>query len=449
MVRLGLSRAGRTAGRGGPWVCTGPPAPLRARAPPPRQGARRGPADGGLCSLPAPALAPCRWYRAAGSAGGPQHPPQLQPHVVDLRSDTVTRPSMEMRQAMAQAVVGDDDYGEDPTVNELQCLAAQLLGMEEALFVPTSTMANLISVMCHCQRRRAQLFVGRGAHLHVFEQGGVAQVAGVHSQVLQDLPDGTMDLNELESTIRASSGSRYHPRSALICLENTHSSAGGWVLPLAYLREVRLLADRYGLHVHMDGARLMNAAVAQGVSPARISQHCDSVSLCFSKGLGAPAGALVAGCKEFVAEAWCMRKLLGGGMRQAGVLAAAARVGLEHTEEVLQRDHGNARSFAQAVWQLDSPICSVDPLTVETNMVLVKVAVPWLSPEELCERLQAVSEEEVAVTGHAVSVRLFPWATRSLRAVWHCDISAQDTRLAASKLKLVAEQCRREHGAAS
>ncbi|XP_074870300.1 L-allo-threonine aldolase-like isoform X2 [Carettochelys insculpta] len=390
MVRLGLSRAGRTAGRGGPWVCTGPPAPLRARAPPPRQGARRGPADGGLCSLPAPALAPCRWYRAAGSAGGPQHPPQLQPHVVDLRSDTVTRPSMEMRQAMAQAVVGDDDYGEDPTVNELQCLAAQLLGMEEALFVPTSTMANLIS-------------------------GGWGPFPG------------------------AAGPARWHhgPQRA------------GVYNPCKLRQPVRLLADRYGLHVHMDGARLMNAAVAQGVSPARISQHCDSVSLCFSKGLGAPAGALVAGCKEFVAEAWCMRKLLGGGMRQAGVLAAAARVGLEHTEEVLQRDHGNARSFAQAVWQLDSPICSVDPLTVETNMVLVKVAVPWLSPEELCERLQAVSEEEVAVTGHAVSVRLFPWATRSLRAVWHCDISAQDTRLAASKLKLVAEQCRREHGAAS
>ncbi|EMP32436.1 hypothetical protein UY3_10400, partial [Chelonia mydas] len=368
-----------------------------------------------------------------------------QPHVVDLRSDTVTRPSAEMRQAMAQAQGGDDDYGEDPTVNELQHLAAQLLGMAEALFVPTSTMANLIAVMCHCQRRGAQLLVGREAHLHVFEQGGVAQVAGVHSQVLQDLPGGTLDLDELESTVRRS---RSLPRSVLICLENTHNSAGGRVLPLAYLREVRLLADRYGLHIHMDGARLMNAAVAQGVAPAQITQHCDSVSLCFSKGLGAPAGALVAGCREFVAEAWRMRKLLGGGMRQAGVLAAAACVGLQRMEETLQRDHGNARSFAQGVLELGSPICSVDPSAVETNMVLVKVAVPWLSPEKLCERMQAVSEEEVAETGRAVSVRLFPWAARSLRAVWHCDVSAQDTQLAANKLKFVAEQCRRERGAA-
>ncbi|XP_075760280.1 uncharacterized protein LOC142819149 [Pelodiscus sinensis] len=427
MLRLGLARVGRS-------LCPRPPAPLRPAAPPPCTRAGPGPADGWLCSPPAPR----RRHQAAGGA---------QPHVVDLRSDTVTRPSPEMRQAMAQAEVGDDDYGEDPTVNELQRVAAQLLGMEEALFVPTSTMANLISVMCHCQRRGAQLFVGREAHLHVFEQGGAAQVAGVHSQVLQDLPDGTLDLDELEAAIRAGHGSRYHPRSALVCLENTHSSAGGRVLPLAYLREVHLLAERYGLRVHMDGARLLNAAVAQAVSPAQIAQHCDSVSLCFSKGLGAPAGALVAGSRGFVAEAWRVRKLLGGGMRQAGVLAAAARVGLERMEETLQRDHDNARSFAQGVRELDSPICCVEPRAVETNMVLVTVAAPWLHPAELCERLQAVSEEEVAATGSAVSVRLFPWAARSLRAVWHCDVSARDTQLATAKLRFVAEQCRRERSA--
>ncbi|XP_030390463.1 probable low-specificity L-threonine aldolase 2 isoform X2 [Gopherus evgoodei] len=425
---------------------------------------------------------------------------------------------MAMRQAMAQAEVGDDDYGEDPTVNELQRLAAQLLGMEEALFVPTSTMANLIAEPCcfvpHtalpprtapdvflvCRPRppplslrscftaalscpsdvplpapggsaarreggpSARLRTGRGCTVNMARWGRAwlwvpsglptltmlswAQVAGVHSQVLQDLPDGTLDLNELESRVRVGYGSRYHPHSVLICLENTHSSAGGRVLPLAYLREVRLLADRYRLRVHMDGARLMNAAVAQGVSPAQITQHCDSVSLCFSKGLGAPAGALVAGCREFVAEAWRIRKLLGGGMRQAGVLAAAARIGLEHMEETLQRDHRNARRFAQGIWELGSPICSVDPSAVETNMVLVTVAVPWLSPEKLCERMQAVSEEEVAETGRAVSVRLFPWAAHSLRAVWHCDVSAQDTQLAANKLKFVAEQCWWERGAA-
>uniref|UniRef100_A0A8C3CQK5 Aromatic amino acid beta-eliminating lyase/threonine aldolase domain-containing protein n=1 Tax=Cairina moschata TaxID=8855 RepID=A0A8C3CQK5_CAIMO len=204
-------------------------------------------------------------------------------HVVDLRSDTVTQPSEAMRRAMAQAAVGDDDYGEDPTVNELQHLAARLLGMEDALFVPTATMANLIAVMCHCQRRGAQLLLGAGAHLHVYEHGGVAQVAGVHSQALQDLPDGTLDLEQLELAVREAHGSRYHPRPELVCLENTHSSAGGRVLPLAHLQQVHQLAERYGLRVHMDGARLLNAAVAQAVEPAQITQHCDSVSLCFSK----------------------------------------------------------------------------------------------------------------------------------------------------------------------
>uniref|UniRef100_A0A8D0H5M8 Aromatic amino acid beta-eliminating lyase/threonine aldolase domain-containing protein n=1 Tax=Sphenodon punctatus TaxID=8508 RepID=A0A8D0H5M8_SPHPU len=366
-------------------------------------------------------------------------------HVVDLRSDTVTKPRLEMRQAMAQAEVGDDDYGEDPTVNELQQSAANLLGMEGALFVPSATMANLIAVMCHCRHRGAQVLLGKEAHIYVYEHGGVAQVAGVHCQLLQDLPDGMMDLDKLEQVIQQGHGSRYHPRSELVCLENTHSSAGGRALPLQYLQEVRELAERYGLRVHMDGARMLNAAVAQGVPPARLAQHCHSVSLCLSKGVGAPVGALLAGPRELIAEAWRVRKLLGGGMRQAGVLAAAAHVGLDRVEETLQRDHVNARHFAQGVQDLGSHICSVDPTAVETNIVMVTVSAPWLSPTELCERLAAVSPEESAVMGHAVSVLAFPWAQRSLRAVWHCDISARDTQLALDKLRFVLEACEQEH----
>ncbi|KAM6194226.1 uncharacterized protein WM294_010956 [Sarcoramphus papa] len=346
-----------------------------------------------------------------------------------------------MRRAMARAAVGDDDYGEDPAVNELQRLAAGILGMEEALFVPTATMANLIAVMCHCQRRGGQLLLGRDTHLHLYEHGGAAQVAGVHSQALPDLPDGTFDLDCLELAIREAHGSRYHPRPELICLENTHSSAGGRALPLTYLQQVRRLADRYGLRVHMDGARLMNAAVAQNVEPAQIAQHCDSVSLCFSKGLGAPAGAVLAGRREFVGEAWRVRKLLGGGMRQAGVLAAAARVGLEHAEATLCRDHDNARRFAEGIQELNSPICSVNLAAVETNIVMVSIRGGWPSPTELCEHLRAVSEEELAETGQAVSVLLFPWSARTVRAVWHRDVSARDTELAKNKLEFVARKC--------
>ncbi|XP_047403510.1 low-specificity L-threonine aldolase 1-like isoform X3 [Sciurus carolinensis] len=296
-----------------------------------------------LCGLARAAAlrfrAPCaRW---SGSRAG------VPAHVVDLRSDTVTRPGPAMRRAMAEAVVGDDDFGEDPTVRELQEKAAQLLGVEQTLFVPTNTMANLICVMGHCRRRGSQLLLGQECHLHVYEQGGVAQIAGVHSHLLPDLPYGTLDLAELERVITRGLGSPYHPVCELVCLENTHSSSGGRVLPMDYLRQVHLLAQSHGARVHLDGARLMNAAVALRVPPARIVEHCDSVSFCLSKGLGAPVGALVGGPKDFIEEAWRLRKALGGGMRQAGVLAAAALVGLAEAEEVLPRDHENARRFAK------------------------------------------------------------------------------------------------------
>nr|XP_014338639.1 PREDICTED: probable low-specificity L-threonine aldolase 2 [Bos mutus] len=301
-------------------------------------------------------------------------------------------------------------------------------------------MANLISVMCHCRRRGSQLLLGHECHLHVYEQGGVAQIAGVHSHPLPDLPHGTLDLAELERLVTRGLGSPYHPVCELICLENTHSSSGGRVLPMEYLRQVHLLARRYGVRVHLDGARLMNAAVALGVPPACIVEHCDSVSLCFSKGLGAPVGALVGGPKDFIEEAWRLRKALGGGMRQAGVLAAAALVGLADAEEMLQRDHQNAQRFARGLQELASPVCSVDPTAVETNMVMVRV--DGLPPEELCRRLQAVSADEVAQTGRAVRVLLFPWAERSVRAVWHRDVSAQDTELALGKWAFVLRTLR-------
>ncbi|RMB95200.1 hypothetical protein DUI87_28187 [Hirundo rustica rustica] len=271
---------------------------------------------------------------------------------------------------MARAAVGDDDYGEDPAVN----------------------------VMCHCQRRGAQLFLGQDAHLHLYEHGGAAQVAGVHSQALPDLPDGTFDLDQLELTIREAHGSRYHPRPELICLENTHSSAGGRALPLTYLRQ----------------------------------------------GLGAPSGAVLAGRREFVSEAWRVRKLLGGGMRQAGVLAAAARLGLQQAEETLRRDHDNARHFAEGIQALDSPLCSINLAAVETNIVMVNVQGAWPSPAELCDRLRAVGEEEVAETGQAVSVLLLPWSARTVRAVWHRNVSARDTELARRKLEFVARKCQEE-----
>ncbi|NXP76281.1 THA2 aldolase, partial [Ramphastos sulfuratus] len=186
---------------------------------------------------------------------------------------------------------------------------------------------------------------------------------------------------------------------------------------------------------------LMNAAVAQNVEPARIAQHCDSVSMCFSKGLGAPAGAVLAGRREFIAEAWRVRKLLGGGMRQVGVLAAAARLGLEQAEATLRRDHDNARCFAEGIQELNLPLFSVNLAAVETNIVMVNITGRWPSPAEFCQRLQAVSEEELAETSQAVSVLMFPWSACTLRAVWHRDVLTHDTELAKNKLEFVARKC--------
>ncbi|EHB01010.1 hypothetical protein GW7_10913 [Heterocephalus glaber] len=352
------------------------------------------------------------WARWSGRRAG------VQAHVVDLRSDTVTRPGPAMRRAMAEAG--------DPTVRELQEKAAELLGVEQTLFVPTNTMANLISVMGHCRRRGSQLLLGQECHLQVYEQGGVAQLAGVLANPLPDLPHGTLDLAELQRVLARGHGSPYHPVCELVCLENTHCSSGGRVLPIDYLRQVHLLARTYGARIHLDGARLMNAAVALRVPPAHIVEHCDSVSFCFSKGLGAPGGALVGGPKDFIEEAWRFRKALGGGMRQSGVLAAAALVGLAGAEEALLQDHKNAQRFAK------------DPATVETNMVLVRVN--GLAPTELCQRLQVVSADEVAQIGRAVHVLVFPWTEQSVRAVWHRDISTQDTDLALRKWALVLRQ---------
>ncbi|NXG50112.1 THA2 aldolase, partial [Psilopogon haemacephalus] len=186
---------------------------------------------------------------------------------------------------------------------------------------------------------------------------------------------------------------------------------------------------------------LMNAAVAQNVQPAQIAQHCDSLSLCFSKGLGAPAGAVLAGRREFIAEAWRLRKLLGGGMRQAGVLAAAARLGLEQAEATLRTDHHNARRFAEGIQELDLPLFSVNLAAVETNIVMVSITGAWPSPAELCQHLQAVSEEELAESSQAVSVLMFPWSAHTVRAVWHRDVSTHDTELAKNKLEFVARKC--------
>jgi threonine aldolase len=288
---------------------------------------------------------------------------------IDLRSDTVTRPTPQMRAAMAAAEVGDDVYGEDPTINHLQELAAERMGKEAGLFVPSGTMGNLAAVLTHCTRGD-EVILGNLGHTFLFEGGGIAALGGVHSYVLPTLPDGTLALEDIRTAIRTDDP--HFPISRLITLENTHNRCGGVPLSVEYMDQVEQLARETGLKVHLDGARIFNAAAALGVPAARLTRAADSVTFCLSKGLCAPVGSVLCGSKEFIYKARRIRKQLGGGMRQAGVLAAAGVVALETMVSRLAEDHNRARRLAHALAAI--PGIVVERIDPPTNMVFVGLA---------------------------------------------------------------------------
>jgi threonine aldolase len=315
-----------------------------------------------------------------------------------------------MRQAMFQAELGDDVYGEDPTINRLESMAAEMLGKEEALLVPSGTMANLACLLSHCGRGD-EAIMGSSAHTFLFEAGGSAALGGIHPNLIPNQPDGTLDLVDIETAIRAT-GNPHLPITRLICLENSHNRCGGAVLSVEYMAGVRELADRYGLAIHLDGARLFNAAVALGVPVAELAKHADSVCFCLSKGLSAPVGSLICGSKAFIVQAGRQRKMLGGGMRQAGILAAAGIVALESMVERLAEDHANARRLAEGLSRL--PGVEVDLDTVQTNIVIFALAPEAPTPAELAAELGKRN------------VKLSPIGGPRLRAVTHYGIETGD-----------------------
>ena len=290
-------------------------------------------------------------------------------NIVDLRSDTVTQPTPEMREVMAKAVVGDDVYGEDPTVNKLQEIAANMLGMEAGLFVPSGTMGNLSAMLAHCQRGD-EVILGNKAHTFLYEAGGVSALGGVHSCQLPNNPDGSLSLEDIKNAIR--SNDPHQPVTRLIALENTHNRCGGTYQIPAYTREVCDLAHQSGLAVHLDGARIFNAASACEVSVKEMVSHVDSVTFCLSKGLCAPVGSILCGSKDFILRAHRIRKQLGGGMRQAGILAAAGIVALEQMVDRLKEDHVHARNLAEGLGKV--PNLVLDEGTAATNMVFLSVS---------------------------------------------------------------------------
>jgi threonine aldolase len=281
--------------------------------------------------------------------------------IIDLRSDTVTKPTAAMRAAMANAEVGDDVYGEDPTVNRLQALAADMFGKEAALFSSSGTQSNLLAVMSHCDRGDEYL-VGQYAHTYRYEGGGAAVLGSIQPQPLDFQEDGTLDLEEVARAIKPDD---FHfAKTRLLCLENTQE---GKVLPLDYLARAAALAKAHTLSIHLDGARVFNAAVKLGVPVQEIARHFDTVSFCLSKGLGAPVGSLLVGPKTVIDEARRWRKVLGGGMRQAGILAAAGILALTRHVERLAEDHANAKRLAEGLARIR--ILGIDPEKVQTNMI--------------------------------------------------------------------------------
>ncbi len=336
--------------------------------------------------------------------------------MIDLRSDTVTLPTPAMREAMYHAEVGDDVYHEDPTINRLQEMAAERLGKEAAIYVPSGTMGNAISILAHAGRGEA-VIVGNQSHIYHYEEGGASTLGGSPMVVVQTDQNGMLDPSEIQANISDGSDEHSAP-SALLCIENTHNRCGGSVLSLEQVEQLTTLAHSHGLMVHMDGARVFNAAIALGIPVNTLVRTADSIMFCLSKGLSAPVGSMVVGSRDFIQRAQRMRKLLGGGMRQAGVLAAAGIVALEQMVDRLEEDHETSKQLALGL--ADYPQIDINVDQVKTNMVMFSVRNSKHEPMGEKETMQFLSKvrEHGVLMGHI--------GQGKIRAVTHHGINDND-----------------------
>ncbi len=346
--------------------------------------------------------------------------------VVDLRSDTVTRPTAAMRRAMAEAEVGDDVYGEDPTVNRLEKRAAEIFGKEAALFVPTGCMGNLISIKVWTHHGNEVICEER-SHVNLYELASMSAIAGCMPRVVR-AEDGLMTWKQVESAIRPNI--YYDSQSALVCLENTNNMWGGTVYPTEQAQELCERAHERGLRVHLDGARVFNAAVALGETVKQMTAKFDSVMFCLSKGLGAPVGSMIVGSREFIEKGRIYRKMFGGGMRQAGVLAAAGLIALEESPKRLHIDHENARRLAEGIAEI--PELQIDPAKVKTNIVIFDCSKTGKTAIELCGVLQAQG------------IWAQDTAPYSVRFVTHCDVDGEGIERALLVLREVVAKALRK-----
>jgi len=343
---------------------------------------------------------------------------------IDLRSDTVTLPTPEMREAIFHAELGDDVFGEDPTINRLEKMAAERVGKEAALLVPSGTMANLVCVLTHCARGE-EVILGAQSHMFLNEAGGMSALGGIHPHIIDNQPDGTIKLADIAAAIR---GDNVHsPRTRLICLENTHNRCNGSPLSVEYTGQVAALAKRHGLLVHLDGARIFNAAVALGVNVKELTRSIDSLIFCLSKGLSAPVGSMVCGSHQFVNEARRTRKVLGGGMRQAGIIAAAGIIALEQMVDRVAEDHINAHRLAEGISQIDG--LSIDLSKVQTNIIYFNLVTDRLSADEFLTRLEKKGIKLLCIGGPS-----------RFRMVTHYGIGPEDIDVTLAALREVMEE---------
>ena len=351
--------------------------------------------------------------------------------MIDLRSDTVTMPSMQMRAAMASAEVGDDVFCEDPTIKRLEERVALMFNKDAALFFPSGTMSNLTATLVWCDGRGSEFIVGDNSHMFLFEQAGAAQFGGISPRAIPNLQNGTFDLNAVKLAIR--DNDIHEPTTKLICIENTQNACGGKVLPICFMETLKTLANSHNIPVHLDGARIWNAINALGVQPSEISKHVTSISVCLSKGLGAPIGSLLVGPTDFIKKARRIRKALGGGMRQVGILGAAGMQALDDFDAgILLKDHIRTQKLATALKKFNS-FKIADVQDIQTNIIFAEIVLYDKSWNE--KLISSIVNNLLKEKGVIVSV----WSERLIRFVVYRDINDDDIEKTIQSLKEIDE----------